>query len=121
MKAAIAMLAVGAAVVASGLTAHMDRATAVAQPAVEQGDPAFNSADYQRAADAALRHMGGGKVQDVDRENEGGATWEVEMTTPDGRFVEVHLDNDFRVLSTSGERDANEGADDDANEGPDDD
>lgn len=82
-----------------------------------------SQADAQRAADAALEAVGGGTVHDVDREDEGGSTWEVELTAPDGRALEVHLDARFNVIRQGGERDANESYDDaeDRDEGPDDD
>lgn len=76
-------------------------------------EEAVPASDSERAAQAALRATGGGKVQDVDRDAEGDATWEVEITTPEGKNVDVLLDKDFHVLSVGGEQEANEGRDDD--------
>lgn len=80
------------------------------------------SSDADRAAEAALRATGGGRVHDVDRDAEGGATWEVEITTREGKEVDVLLDANFRVLSVGDERESNETDDrDDGDEGRDDD
>jgi len=68
-----------------------------------------SAADAERAARAALDAVGGGTVHDVDRDLEGGATWEVELTTTDGRFLEVQLDAAFKVLASGRERDGHEG------------
>jgi len=69
------------------------------------------TADSDRAAQAALKATGGGTVHDVDRDSEGGSTWEVEITRPDGKAVDALLNQDFRVLSVGDEREANEGRD----------
>ena len=50
-----------------------------------------------RASAAALAHTGGGKVTDTEAGDEEGA-YEVEVTRPDGSQVDVHLDENFRVL-----------------------
>ncbi len=92
------------------------------QPAPKPAWAPFSSADMERAAQVALKAVGGGTVHDVDRESEGGSTWEVELTAADGRSMEVQLDAQFNVLKMGSERDANEGSDDrDDNEGSDDD
>jgi len=67
------------------------------------------AADFERAAQAALKAAGGGTVHDVDRENENGSTWEVELTAADGRSLEIQLDAQFNVLFMGSEHDANEG------------
>jgi hypothetical protein len=65
-------------------------------------------ADYDRAAKAALDAVGGGRVHDVDHDNENGAAWEVEVTSNDGRALDVLLDANFKVVDISGESDSNE-------------
>jgi uncharacterized membrane protein YkoI len=80
-----------------------------------------STADFERAAQAALSAAGGGTVHDVDRENENGSTWEVELTAADGRYLEIQLDAQFNVLFMGSERDANEGQGDREDEGHDDD
>ena len=71
------------------------------------GRPVSQS-EYDRAAEAALKATGGGRVHDVDYEAEGGATWEVEVTTNEGRAVDVLLDANFRVIEVGDESDSNE-------------
>ena len=48
---------------------------------------------------AALAHTGGGRVTDTEVGDEEGY-YEVEVTTSNGRRVDVHLDKDFKVLGT---------------------
>jgi len=69
-------------------------------------------ADAERASAAALKAVGGGTVNDVDRDLEGGATWEVEITKPDGSQVDVLLDAQFQVLSVGAEQEPGEISDD---------
>ena len=73
----------------------------------DDGQP-VSQADHDRAADAALKAVGGGRVHDVDHDAENGATWEVEVTTNDGRALDVLLDANFKVIDISGESDSNE-------------
>jgi hypothetical protein len=55
--------------------------------------------DYERAASAAINHVGGGTVTDTEIERFG-ASREVEVRLPDGRQVEVNLDRGFNVIGT---------------------
>jgi len=64
----------------------------------------------EAATAAALRHTGGGRVTGSEVGDEEGA-YEVEVTLADGRSVDVHLDRDFRVIGSKGDRDR-AGADD---------
>jgi hypothetical protein len=45
----------------------------------------------------------------VNRENEKGAYWEVEVWLPEGRKVDVLLDSRFRVFNVSDEQDQGDG------------
>jgi uncharacterized membrane protein YkoI len=63
-----------------------------------------------RAKAAAIAHLGGGTAQEVERDD-GGAAWEVEVSKGD-REVEVHLDANYKVVSSGGD-DADSGKDDD--------
>ena len=47
----------------------------------------------------------------MERDNENGATWEVEVTKPNGSTVDVRLDESFAVVVI-------EADDEDADEGP---
>jgi uncharacterized membrane protein YkoI len=52
----------------------------------------------QRATDAALAITGGGEANAVERDGENGATWEVEVTKPNGQTVDVRLDQNYRKV-----------------------
>jgi len=56
--------------------------------------------DLQRAVDVALQHTGGGRVTDTEVGDEE-SYYEVEVTLTDGRQVDVQLDSDFAVVSSS--------------------
>jgi len=56
--------------------------------------------DLETATAAALEHTGGGRVTETEAGDEEGA-YEVEVTLPDGRQVDVHLDEHFAVLDTA--------------------
>jgi peptidase YpeB-like protein len=56
-----------------------------------------------QAIAAALAATGGGTANAVERDGENGATWEVEVSTPDGRLVDVRLDADFSVVAVEGD------------------
>jgi len=79
------------------------------------------SSDADRAGRAALKAVGEGRVLDVDRDLEGGATWEVEIVMNDGTLADVLLDDQFRVLSIGGEQEPGERSDDSREDDRDDD
>lgn len=60
----------------------------------------------ERAAKAAVAATRGGKARKVNRENEKGASWEVEVWLPQGKKKDVLLDSKFRAFNVSDERDA---------------
>ncbi len=62
------------------------------------------------AKEAALAATGGGTVNSVESDNEDGATYEVEVTKPDGVTVDVRLDENYAVVVIEG--DSEDGADD---------
>ncbi|MGQ0520012.1 MAG: PepSY domain-containing protein [Actinomycetota bacterium] len=68
------------------------------------GDEPITGAAYERASTAALEAAGGGRVSDTEVGDEEGH-YEVEVTLEDGSQVDVHLDEDFNVLTTEGDRD----------------
>jgi hypothetical protein len=72
-----------------------------------------------RARAAALAHIGDGQVVGVERESEGGAVWEVEISRPDGSTVEVALDANYNVVGSGAEEDQDEAGEDDAGENED--
>jgi hypothetical protein len=101
------------AVVAAGIVTG--GAIAVASSDSEGG---VTGPDADRASQAALEATGGGTVSEVERDDEGGAAWEVEVETPDGKVVEVRLDERFSVVDVGGDDESPDG--DDGTEGTDD-
>lgn len=77
-------------------------------------DDQLSGPDADRAIAAALEATGGGTANAVERDGEGGATFEVEVTRTDGTTVDVRLDAAFEVLSIEGEgtKETDGGADD---------
>jgi uncharacterized membrane protein YkoI len=63
---------------------------------------ALSGADRDRAASAALARVGQGAVSEVERENDGGAAYEVEVRLADGSQIEVQVAADFQVLGQDG-------------------
>jgi hypothetical protein len=75
----------------------------------EQGSDDYTEAQYDDASAAALKATGGGKVNAVERDSEDGATWEVEVTKPDGTTVDVRLDESYAVVVIDGDSEAGSG------------
>ena len=70
--------------------------------AVGGGDDAERSAtgvDAERAKTAAIKLVPGGRVQAVERDDEKGAVWEVEVKKADGTTVDVRLGSAFEKVS----------------------
>jgi len=53
-----------------------------------------------RASAAALQHTGGGRVTDTEVGDED-SYYEVEVTLPDGRQADIHLDANFAVVGSA--------------------
>jgi peptidase YpeB-like protein len=64
-----------------------------------------------RAVQAALDATGGGTANAVERDDEDGATWEVEVTKPDGRTVDVRLDENYEVVMIEGDSESSDQGD----------
>lgn len=56
--------------------------------------------DQAAAERAALAYVGAGRVTWVTREDDGGAAWEIEVTLPNGREVDVYVDVNGQVVDT---------------------
>jgi uncharacterized membrane protein YkoI len=61
-----------------------------------------------RASEAALAETGGGRVTETEVGDED-AYYEVEVTLPDGREVDVHLDRSFAVVTSTADADDSDG------------
>ena len=88
---------------------------AVAIGSGDDGDATATGPGADRATAAALEITHGGTANAVERDSENGATWEVEVTKPDGQTVDVRLDQDYRLVVVEG--DSESGQDDGAQEG----
>jgi len=71
----------------------------------DDGDATVSGPAADRATSAALAITGGGTANAVERDSKDGATWEVEVTKPDGNNVDVRLDQgyDLVVVEDDGE------------------
>ncbi len=77
--------------------------TGVAVATGHDGDQTVRGAKADHATAAVLDAIGGGKANSVERDKENGATWEVEVTKPDGVTVDVRLDENYRVVVIEGD------------------
>jgi hypothetical protein len=78
----------------------------------DDGEGTATGPGADRARQAALVHLGGGTANAVERDNEKGATWEVEVTKSDGSTVDVRLDSNYKVIVVDGDSES-EGGDTD--------
>lgn len=93
------ILAVGGAIAALGASGA---ALAGAVGAGDDGDEQATGPAAAKARDAALA-ITGGKANAVERDGENGATWEVEVTKPDGVAVDVRLDEQYDLVVIEGD------------------
>jgi hypothetical protein len=86
-------------------------AVRVAQTPGDDSDERVGGPEAERAERAAVDAVGGGRVVSVEREDEAGVAWEVEMVQRDGREVEVDLNSSLEQVAI-------DRADDDAEDEP---
>jgi len=93
--AALAALALGGAALAGAASSDS-----------EKGDTskAITGGAKAKAEQAALAATGGGEVNQTELDNENGATYEVEVTKPDGSTVDVRLGDRFDVITVESDR-----------------
>jgi len=60
----------------------------------------------EQAKAAALQITHGGTANAVERDSENGATWEVEVTKPDGKTVDVRLDGSYKLVVVEGDQES---------------
>jgi uncharacterized membrane protein YkoI len=101
----------GAAVAAAVAAGGAGIATAGgSDDAAESPDTPITGSDLDRAENAALAETGGGRVTGTEVGDEE-SYYEVEVTLPGGRQVDVQLDEDFAVVgSETDQEDSDEGA-----------
>ncbi len=69
----------------------------------DDGDVTVTGTQADKATNAALKLTHGGTANSVERDSENGATWEVEVTKPDGDTVDVRLDEDYGLVVIEGD------------------
>ena len=95
--AALAALALGGAAIANATGVVGD----------DEG-PKLSSSEAAHAGAAALRATGGGTVQASERDDEKGATFEVEVRKLDGSVLDVRLDSSYRVVAVDDDQETND-------------
>jgi uncharacterized membrane protein YkoI len=99
--AASAVLAVGAIGTGAALATGGD----------DDGEGQAKGPAARKAVAAALAITHGGTANAVERDNEDGATWEVEVTKPDGATVDVRLDAGYRLVVVDGDSETSDPGD----------
>jgi hypothetical protein len=77
----------------------------------DDGDSQLSGPQADRAKAAALEITVGGKANAVERDSEQGATYEVEVTRPDGKTVDVRLDENFKLVVVDGDSESQDSND----------
>jgi uncharacterized membrane protein YkoI len=93
------LLLVGSAVAALGAGGA---AVAGAAGSGDDGEKQATGPGADKAQQAALA-ITGGTANSVELDGENGATWEVEVTKPDGQTVDVRLDNQYDLVVIEGD------------------
>jgi hypothetical protein len=81
-----------------------------------EGDTPITGAARSQAEAAALAHTGGGRVTETEAGDEE-SYYEVEITMPDGRPVDVQLDENFAVVGSSADEQPDDSGGDDGADG----
>lgn len=93
-------------IIVGGIAAVLVLGAGGAAIAEATGGDHLRGGDRDRAAEAALEHVGEGEVTDAERGDEDDVeAYEIEVTRPDGSDVDVKLDGDFAVLDSDDDRD----------------
>jgi hypothetical protein len=75
----------------------------------DDGDEQLTGPAADRATAAALEVTHGGTANSVERDSENGATYEVEVTKPDGTTVDVRLDDNYDLVVVEGDSESESG------------
>jgi uncharacterized membrane protein YkoI len=86
-----------AATISGAVAAAIGGGAAVA---ASEGDAPITGSALVRASAAALAYTGGGRVTETEVGDED-SYYEVEVTLPDGRQVDVQLDKNFAVVGSA--------------------
>jgi hypothetical protein len=85
----------------------------------DDGDSTLSGPAADQATAAALAITHGGTANSVERDSENGATYEVEVTKPDGSTVDVRLDGSYNQVAVEGDSGDQAEASDQAEQGGD--
>ena len=102
------ILKISAGLGAAAVLALGGAAIARATGAFDDGDAGISGPQADRAKAAALRIIGGGHANAVERDSEDGATYEVEVARPDGSTVDVRLDENFELVTVDGDSESSD-------------
>jgi uncharacterized membrane protein YkoI len=69
----------------------------------DDGNETISGPAADQATAAALKITHGGTANSVERDSENGATYEVEVTKPDGSTVDVRLDQNYDLVVIEGD------------------
>lgn len=70
----------------------------------DDGERSATGPGADKAKAAALKVTKGGEVNSVERDGEKGATWEVEVTRPDGSTVDVRLGASYELVAVDADQ-----------------
>lgn len=104
-KRTVALAAGGAVVAAVALSGG----ALASNGAGDETDENVTGPQADQARAAALAAANGGRASQVERDDEDGAAWEVEVTKAGGTTVKVRLDASYRVLATETEHESADG------------
>ena len=93
----------GVAVAAGAVLISLGAGGAALASGDDDGGGGVTGKRADQAVAAALRVTGGGHANSVERDSENGATWEVEVTKPDGNTVDVRLASDYSLVVVEGD------------------
>jgi hypothetical protein len=80
----------------------------IAQAVGGDSEERVTGPEADRAAKAAVDAIGGGRAIGIERDDDDGEAWEVEVVRPDGSEVEVGLTGDLERVGTETEDDGGE-------------
>ncbi len=95
------------AIAAGGVVAVLAIGTGVGIAASGDNDQPLTGSDLEHATAAALEHVGAGTVVETEM-GDGGAAYGVEVRLDSGRVVEVDLNADFEVISSTADDDGSD-------------
>ncbi|HEV8248448.1 MAG TPA: PepSY domain-containing protein [Gaiellaceae bacterium] len=105
-------LKIGAAAGAAAIVVALGGAALARATGVwDDGDSQLSGPQAEHAKRAALAITHGGTANAVERDSEQGATYEVEVTRPDGKTVDVRLDAHFGLVAIEGDSESGDSSD----------